>query len=85
MTEHRFDVRHGDEERVVSHHCIKHQHLEEDLRVTILKEIKGNDQQRKMEELKFISQLMTDWPHGLNMQHVLQRSAIYEPKSPTSL
>lgn len=85
MTEHRSDVRHESKEKVVSYHCSEHNHKEEDLTVSILKKMNGTEKERKIEELKFISQLMTDWPLGLNMQHVLQRSPIYDPKSPSCL
>ena len=79
---HRYDVNHKDETKVVSFHCVQHNHNDSEMNVSILKQLSGEDKERKIEELKFISQLITDCPHGSNMQHVFQRSPIFEPKAP---
>ena len=48
----------------------EHQHEWGDIRLTVIEKTSG-DAERKRREMFHISQLATDKPHGLNVEHVL--------------
>lgn len=56
----------------VVHHMITHNHTWEDLKVTVVR-ITDNGKLDE-EEMRWMSQLMTDHPFGLNIQNVLYRN-----------
>jgi hypothetical protein len=69
---HRSDIRKGCLDRPVSAHFVEHQHEENDWTVSIIK-IAVDEKRRFVAEKRWISQLMTDAPLGLNLEHVFNK------------
>ena len=72
ITGHRNAIRHQDLSQPVAAHYATHNHCAEDLSVCVLQKC-SSDSQRFIAEKKWISQLVTDHPLGLNLEHVLAK------------
>ena len=60
------------------HHMVNHNHKWSDLQVQIL-QVVGDPESLWKSESYWMSQLMTDLPHGLNVQNVLYRNCNIMP------
>lgn len=72
MNLYRSTYNHKKADQPVVHHMIEHEHAWEDLKVTVLEHTTRDNLNKA--ELFWISQMMTDAPFGLNIQHVLYRN-----------
>jgi hypothetical protein len=73
MTGHRSSVTKEDRQLPFSHHFLEHEHEWADVKVTVLERVAEKDKLDDAESF-WISQLMSDYPHGLNIQNVLYRN-----------
>ena len=71
MNGHRRDIETRDLTKPVSRHFVQHQHSWEDVGVSVIEQC-NSDIGRKRAEKKWMSQLMSDHPLGLNLEHVLK-------------
>ena len=72
---HRHDIVSADMSKPISAHFVNHNHSMDDVTVVAVEKTNGQ-RQRKNRELYWISQLMTDFPFGLNIEHVFHRSSV---------
>ena len=73
MSGHRFAIRHQDTRQPVASHCVEHAHTMDDLSVMVLQKT-ASDSERFVSEKRWISQLVSDHPFGLNLEHVLAKN-----------
>jgi hypothetical protein len=87
MNGHRYDLRHDDVNKPVPFHCSQHGHSPDDVKVCIFRRLDETTDtaRRRRVELESISQLMTDAPHSINIQHALHRARDGTPRTPNGL
>ena len=84
MNGHRSAIMTRDLRQPVTAHFCEHGHLLEDIAVSVL-QVTNSDSQRFTAEKRWISQLVCDHPHGLNLEHVLAKERhLVPPVAPSA-